>query len=152
MKTETKTQHTPTPWKIRVPFPRTVAEKHMKVEGRTILLMRDNTVGGGWDGENVAQVYGNSHATDLENAAFIVRAVNSYEESMFRMEKMRGENHRKDQDIQKLKLAAQKLRDRVQHMEIMHGTALSNLDFEGWARVGNAVVEIGEAIAQAEGK
>lgn len=60
-------KHTPTPWKIRIPMP----------ENKT-LLMRDNHLGG-WDGENVAEVFANSHGNALENAAFIVRAVNSHE-------------------------------------------------------------------------
>lgn len=70
MKTQEKTthtEHTPTPWKIRLPIP-----------GGKTLLMRDN-VAGVWDGENVAEVFANSHGTSLQNAAFIVRAVNEFE-------------------------------------------------------------------------
>lgn len=82
-------------------------------------------------------------------------------ENKFRMEKMQESNRYKDKIIAQLKLAAEKLKSRCDLMEAKHGMDLSNMDYDGWAEVGNATVEIGEAlklterdlkaIAQAEG-
>lgn len=89
--------HVPTPWEIRIPYPITIAEKKSNIGRHTILLKE---VGG--DLQNILQCYDTSTHRAADNAAFIVRAVNSHEallEAAKRVTRMHTQGFLTTQDI-----------------------------------------------------